>query len=452
MTTYHWKDIELGRPFVPLQADVDPEDTENWLKMRRPVTASSAATKAGASADSSAQTEADWDINHPGEKKPDPEKYMEEGHDREDPVAKMGAKVLFPYPELLPSGYRGDGFNKAYMYFHPDMPDVISATPDRLVGGHPESRIFAEIKYSRHLLRERPKVDHLFQTEMQMECVGSDYIFLIYGHLDGNCAVFLIQKCPELWLWMHKRHQRYMYWIKKRMVPPKNEIPFLGYAIKAKWCKGITEDWVKKDFPDQWMKEDFFPPQPKWQLVGYFTDGSEQTKRYPDLVERYSPRGPVDAVIFRRAIGSIWERIGVECESTHIEGFRTNREMAVHSFCDELRIKKELDKARGIERSQEVELIERLWADSHELFEGTARQDSAEYTIDLEPMLPMARDFLDYSGIKPQSVHRMNSTDGAYFARRFAQYVRDKFPLLYRYIEETDDQMWGQILLGVDLF
>jgi hypothetical protein len=164
----HWKDRELGEEFIPIQADVDPEDTVNWLKQRRPITASSAAAKSGASADSSAQIEAQWELEHQGEQKPDPEKYMEEGHQREDPVAKMGAKVLFPYPELLPAGYPGDGFDKAYMYLHPDKPDIISATPDRLIGAHPEKRVFAEIKYSRHLLRERPKVDHLFQVRVNL--------------------------------------------------------------------------------------------------------------------------------------------------------------------------------------------------------------------------------------------------------------------------------------------
>jgi hypothetical protein len=282
---------------------------------------------------------------------------------------------------------------------------------------------------------------------MQMECVGADFIFLVYGHLEGNCAVFLIQKHPPLWRWMHQRHMKYIHWIQKRMKPPAADIPFLGYAIKSKWCKGQVEDWVRKDFPDRWMLEDFFPSQPKWQLVGFFTDGSESTRRYPQYVERYSPSGPVDPSIFQRAVGAIWERIGVECLDNM--GFSTNREMKVTSFCEELRILKELYKARGQE-CVEANLIEGLWADSHELFEGTCNNDPSECNINLVPLLPLAVEFLGTIGIGSRDVHGMNSAIGERTARKFAQHVRGRFPLLYQYIDETDDQLWTAILLGVD--
>lgn len=153
--------------FVPLEvANIKP-NTPEWLKERRQITASSAACKSGISADSSAQSEAWWEIHHPGEPKPDPNGYMSEGHVEEEHVADRCAPIIFPFPDLmLPEGQKGDGLQEVGMFLHPEYPKWISATPDRLVVGHREPRVVLEIKYSRHLLRPRPKVDHLCQVHL----------------------------------------------------------------------------------------------------------------------------------------------------------------------------------------------------------------------------------------------------------------------------------------------
>jgi hypothetical protein len=141
--------------------------------------------------------------------------------------------------------------------------------------------------------------------------MGIDFMFIGYGHLRDNTAVFLVQNCPELFEWMLKRWEVYSRYLRQRQQAPKDELPSLGHEVKQYWCKGTIPWHVRELYPNEWYKPGFWPPQPKWQMLGYSID-QDYIPEYHQEAQRYSPSGRVDPEIFERAVGSIWKRVGIE--------------------------------------------------------------------------------------------------------------------------------------------
>ena len=67
----------------------------------------------------------------------------------------------------------------------------IRATPDRLITAGPFRGYFVEIKNSRHVLYERPKVEHITQCHVQMFCTNRTRQFLVY-HCNNELRVFIV--------------------------------------------------------------------------------------------------------------------------------------------------------------------------------------------------------------------------------------------------------------------
>lgn len=296
---------------------------DDWLRKRGIITASSVAQKIGCSTKGWAR-DALAHHDDPPQRREEipPEDPRSIGHREEEPIARRMLRILFPRREMMACNPDQDPLRTCGIYVRPESRKWLTASPDRDLPCHPEPNMIAEIKCGVHMLYLGPLVDHLFQTETQMHVKGVDFMFLTYGDLEDNTAVFLVQYSPELWDWMTPRMATYVevYLSGRREFEP-GEMPEIGWAVKDLWEVGGSVDSVlvekleKVLGPGATRQPGFFPPMPRWELVGFQTGGRRSD--YWRYVRLWSLAGGADPDVFHRSIGVLWEKIGVTVCQTH---------------------------------------------------------------------------------------------------------------------------------------
>ena len=353
---------------APLELE-GKQGTPEWLAMRRTITASSAASKCGIGAYCLAHDElyalkAGIRLNETED--------MRDGHLYEDDVAHRGLELIFP-GELF-TEYKAvwkrramDDFNRASNaardrlrqresdpskknWFDEDSADVewtiswryrrtrplfevciwvmrvhytwLSASPDRCIAMHPHAtetrNVLLEVKYSNKILYTRPKVEYLVQCVLQMYHADSDWMFLVYGFRDKSAALFLVEYSAELLDWLMPRMKEFRdYALDKRLsaVQARNarfkHIRNIGHAVKDVWDGKEAPAWLSREFGSNVKRRDFFPPQPRWQLVGFSVDpNDDRVSQYAACVMHHNPvDGPVSDKVFKEAIGSVYQLV-----------------------------------------------------------------------------------------------------------------------------------------------
>ena len=185
-------------------------------------------------------------------------------------------------------------------------------SPDGLISAGPLKGLYIEIKFSQYgLADDMPKVAHIFQTHMQMNCIGIDWIFLIYGHGTGKTGptefcIWLLKRYPPLWDYIKERMERFRCAVfdEKRPLrigpfPPvgsnikrdesDDEIPNIGYEVIDAWKTGKIpfESFGLLERHSRRSKQQIiqlFPPKPPYELIY----SSRMSKKHLPL-----PMGPL---------------------------------------------------------------------------------------------------------------------------------------------------------------
>jgi hypothetical protein len=167
-------------------------------------------------------------------------------------------------------------------------------SPDRRISAGPLKGLYVEIKFSQYKLSDdMPKVSHVFQVHMQMNVIGLDWKFLIYGY--GNeqegpkeFAIWLLKRHPPFWAFVKKRldtFKRAVFDERRKLRMPEDdrppvrdesndEIPMLGYEVIDYW----KNDNLKKTIKDFNLLtrhrkrkyeeiERLFPVKPPFELI-----------------------------------------------------------------------------------------------------------------------------------------------------------------------------------------
>ena len=102
----------------------------------------------------------------------------------------MAYQLLFPFPKLMVLGDNQqhtahlrqgqNGMRTCGIFLNPDRPDIMHASPDRILEGHPDrdTVVGLEIKDKDMMLAGRPEPEHLVQLHAQMVALKSSYIFI----------------------------------------------------------------------------------------------------------------------------------------------------------------------------------------------------------------------------------------------------------------------------------
>lgn len=340
------------------------QGTDEWLKLRRVITASSAAAKAGLGTYKRADDE--WLQVTQGIRL-DTTRPMALGHLMEPYVADSALRMLFPYPEkmcrrhgeIAPLGLVG-------IYLLEDSSDWLSASPDRKLRCHPLHcalrKIFLECKFSEVCFYDQPSVEYIIQCQVQMYHGGAkrgDFMFIAMGYRLRSTAVFLIEYCPELIKWLKARWARFRDAVKRGVRPTDADIVNMGHEVKDLWAgKRVRADFYKEHTTAR-TDPDFFPPQPRWQLVCFEADPLDEGSRgYGESVTRESPAGPVSPETFYDAIGRIWERIAVSV--SYEEGALAHSSNA-SSLLDDVEIGLLAGQISELEQPFMIRLLDGMW-------------------------------------------------------------------------------------------
>jgi hypothetical protein len=435
--------------FTPIEIPVE-QNTDDWKKQRRIVTASSMGDRTGCSKDSSPELEWDWVINHPGEEKPDPEEYMVEGHVEEDFVAERAVLLLFPRPGMLLP------MRKCGIFLLPGCEDWLSASPDRIITGLGPADPFTclEIKYSRHLLRDHPKATHLIQTVVQMRCTGTDFAFLCYGHMRDCTALFLVQYSPELWHWLLPRARifRDHVWGRKPLSP--NDIPWLGPAVDSYWSqKRIRPAWVVERYGREARKLSFWPPCPRWSLLNY-SYNPERIGDYSRIVEVHSPAGPVSPEIFRRAVGVLWQRVGVRVQFTELHS-RNQDVLYWQAALDDARLRvRELEQEQQQQQPDEAagEALANArqdldWVETVVGLQGGPVGIEHDYQYRMQDgwLQPFAKAYFQARSLPADLIEVLDEHQAGELGEEFASWMRTAMPCTARLFDKQDPSAYQAI-------
>jgi hypothetical protein len=225
---------------------------------------------AGISKYGSAQDKWHQMVRRPGEQK-DPSDDMEAGTANEDDIAVEAARRLGVTRMRQPRSFM-------HLFWH-----FVRASPDRLILGY-ESQpwLMIECKFSRWLLRRRPKASHLIQMTVQMQVLCGEYGFLACGYRAGctkegcwkdgqplQVNLFQVQYSEPLWRWLLRRILIFEECKRIGRPPTLQEIPELKDAIDVYWQTGVLPAWVARMYPDIYRDnpEYLMPPQPQWRLL-----------------------------------------------------------------------------------------------------------------------------------------------------------------------------------------
>jgi hypothetical protein len=294
------------------------QNTPEWLAARCPFSASETAAKTGCARYGNVRSEWWWLVEHPGEQKPfseEGQEHMRRGHLNEQADADMAFELLFPRPEVQALGdtdeetkhYRmkQNAMRTCGIYPHPLRPKMISASPDRILCGHPDRSIVVglEIKDKAAGLPTRPDVDHLMQNHTQMACLQADYIFIAYGFRRRSVILFLIQNEPKLWQWIEQRFDTFQRCVESKREPSKDLLPQIGSQVYEYWNTGKVPESALRDLGPCARWPGYWPPQPRWMLLGYYLHPGDSPADLESKLQQFSPTGAPASDIVRRALG-----------------------------------------------------------------------------------------------------------------------------------------------------
>lgn len=306
-------------PFAP-RHEYYKQGTPEWLAARRIVTASSAAGKAGISSKTNVGLE-----NEAARKgwKLETTRPMLLGHANENAVSVGCVKLLAPLPGMLLDV--PEVMEEVGLFTHPESEKWLSASPDRVFHGHPYSRVCSvliEAKFSEKTIYSSPSVEYIVQTQIQMYTTGSEFAFLVYGHGEGtdmqSVVVYLVEYCPELMEWIMPRLKEFADSIAENRNCRNMQI---GEEVKSLWSGyPMDKDFFKKH-PECVSDTNFWPPQPRWQLVGWNVNyGASGFNNIGGWIARRSKTSQsVSEEVFEHAIGWLWRRVNVSVKYSTFE-------------------------------------------------------------------------------------------------------------------------------------
>lgn len=418
------------------------QGTQAWLNARRIMTASSAASKCGLGDYKFASDEL-YAVRE-GVKQETTQAMMD-GHAYEDDVAWRAFRILFPvhlfgdFVRRWASGVfdkldsrarlkcavdRTTGaravklMGEICMWLMPLHKDWLSASPDRTLRCHPAStpncEILLEVKYSSKVLYTRPKIEYLVQCTIQMYHQDGDWMFLVYGFRNNSAVVFLIEYNAALLDWLMPRMREFVHYTKHKKNEPGYSkfrvIKEMGHPLKDFWNgKEVDKSYKRELGYENVKKADFFPPQPKWSLVGFYIDPDDpDVRNYATAVMQHNPvEGPVLHHVFEQAIGQLYKRVGIKAVAHPMR--MPIMDIIRESLVDEARVAKRKGCISEHERLELERYVRSVPVEENGKF--TARLAFDEDTIDAHVSSDWARRFIRAYGTKRQVSAREGGDD-----------------------------------------
>lgn len=347
------------------------QNTPEWLNARRIVTASSAAEKCGLGSHNGVEAERIAAVR--GYKK-DPTPDTEAGHEYEPSVAWRAMELLFCYsPELLKEPEKL--VREVGMFVESETEEWLSASPDRVITGHPYKKalVILEVKFSLKKLYEKLKIEYLIQVQIQMHLTGAEFAFLVYGYNEDHESIYLIEYCQPLIDWLMPRMMEFRDSVREDRVCSNVAMAF---ELESVWNGYRPSKEFIEQHPECNTQWDFWPPKPAYQLVmtslDYSTDDGLY-RNYPYYVSRYSDRreGGVSAECWDNAMGSLFRMGGVRAVPFSVK--MHNSDIEVTTVKEQIVI----DFVRGRITEEELDALTLLLEKSHKQDRWTA-QDHAE--------------------------------------------------------------------------